>query len=237
MRMADWLQVCPSGPRHRYTDAGLIEREGDGVIRAPTKLAAVQKVISTYGGEIESASARHGFPSHWLAGLIAMESGGNPGAQSSGVGARGLVQMMPATAKGMGLDPERLWEPAYAIEAALLYMDNNVKRYGMDLPVLAGAYNAGSRRCSVTTNCKTSGVSDGTTAVNSWGLIEDCHKGTGSKYVERVVGAANEALLLGYGQGGQYANALSSSGDAILNALAFFTAGAAVAAAVYVTTR
>lgn len=235
--MSDWLQVCPSGPRHRYGDTGLIEREGDGVIRAPLKLAAVQKVVSTYGGEIEAASARHGFPAHWLAGLIAAESGGNPGAQSPGVGARGLVQMMPATAKNMGLDPERLWEPAYAIEAALLYMDNNVRRYGLDLPVLAGAYNAGSRRCSVTTNCKTAGVTDGTTAVNSWGLVEDCYKGTGSRYVEKVVGAANEALLLGFGAGGQWASGASAQGGAILNALAFFTAGATAAAAVYVITR
>ena len=97
--MSDWQQVCPGGPRHRYDDAGLIEREGDGVIRSPSKLGLVQKVIDTYGGEIETASARHGFPAHWLAGLIACESGGNPGAQSPGVGARGLVQMMPGTAK------------------------------------------------------------------------------------------------------------------------------------------
>lgn len=235
--MSEWLQVCAGGPRHRYTETGLIEREGDGVVRAPTKLAEVRKVIDTYGSLIEEASARHNFPAHWLAGLIAMESGGNPGAASAGVGARGLVQMMPATAKGLGLDPNRLWEPAYAIEAALIYMDNQIKRYGTDLPVLAGAYNAGSRRCTATVNCKTAGVIDGTTAPTSWGLLEDCYKGVGSKYVERVVGAANEALLLGFGVGGVYGAAASATAEAIWSALAFFTVGAATAAVVYASVR
>lgn len=153
------------------------------------------------------------------------------------MGARGLVQMMPATAKGLGLDPDRLWEPEYAIEAALVYLDQQIKRYGLDLPVLAGAYNAGSRRCALVANCKTAGVLDGSTAPTSWGLVEDCYKGTSSRYVETVVGAANEALLGGFGTSGLYATALSSTNDALWNALTFFATGTATAAAVYVLTR
>ncbi len=196
--MGEWRQTCEGSPRYRLGDDGLYEREDGGVIRAPKKLAEVQKVISLYGDEIAARAAAHGFPAEWLVGLIAFESGGNPGAQSPGVGARGLVQMMPSTATALGLDPERLWEPAYAIEAALIYMDGNVKRYGLDFPVLAGAYNAGSKRCAAQTACKTRGVKDGTYADNEWGLIEDCQNGVSSRYISQIVGGANEARLLGY---------------------------------------
>ncbi len=237
--MTEWLQVCTESPRHRYTPEGLVEREGDGVIRDPAAIPTVQKIIANYGDIIAEVTARYGLPAHWMVGLIKMESGGNPGAASAGVGARGLTQMMPATAKGLGLDPDRLWEPAYSIEAGAIYLANQVKRYGLDLPVLAGSYNAGSRRCSATTACKTAGVKDGTTATNSWGLIEDCHKGTGSKYIERVVAASNEALLLGYGGGGPggMALAIGPFGDAIKNALAFLAAGMLVGAVLFHTTR
>jgi Transglycosylase SLT domain len=236
--MSDWRQVCEGGPRHRTTDEGYIEKEGEGIVWVPEKRSAVQKTIDAYGSLIEAACARHGIPPHWLAGLIAMESGGNPGAVSPGVGARGLVQMLPTTATGLGLDPDRLWEPAYAIEAALVYWDRQIARYGdRDLPLLAGTYNAGSRRCAVTTACKTAGVKDGTSATNSWGLVEDCYKGTSSRYVARVVGGANEALRLGFGSGSAWASGAAEQGNAVLNALAFFSVGALACAAVFVYTR
>jgi hypothetical protein len=198
--MGDWLQTCEGSPRYRLTDEGLYEREGVGVVRlgSPAKVAQVQQIIADYGDAIAAKSAAHGFPAEWLVGLIRFESGGNPGAESPGVGARGLVQMMPSTATQLGLDPQRLWEPEYAIEAALVYMDGNVKRYGLDLPVLAGAYNAGSKRCAPQTACKTRGVKDGTFADNEWGLIEDCQNGVSSRYITQIIAGANEARLLGY---------------------------------------
>jgi hypothetical protein len=235
----EWWQVCEGGPRHRYLYDGTIEREGSGVVRAPDKLASVQKVIAAYGPLIAQLSDKYQFPAAWMVGLIAMESNGDPGAASAGVGARGLTQMMPATAKGLGLDPDRLWEPAYSIEAGLIYMQGQIKRYGLDLPVLAGAYNAGSRRCAAETACKTKGVKDGTFARNSWGLIEDCYQGVSSRYIERVVGAANEAVLLGYTGGGQgpLSVGISASGDAIVGALAFFGGGVLAAALLYTLVR
>lgn len=54
---------------------------------------------------IAKAAATHGVPSHLVAGLIATESSFNPRAVSP-VGAQGLGQLMPATARDMGVtDP------------------------------------------------------------------------------------------------------------------------------------
>jgi len=220
--MGEWRQTCDGAPRYRLNEDGLYEREDTGVVRSPKKLAELRHVIATYGDVIAEKSAAHGFPAEWMAGLITFESGGNPGAQSAGVGARGLTQVMPATAKALGLDPDRLWEPAYSIEAGLIYMDGSIKRYGLDLPVLAGAYNAGSKRCAPTTACKTKGVKDGTYATNEWGLIEDCYQGVSSGYISQIVGLANEARLMGY-PGERQVQDLGARLAAALAALTFGT--------------
>mgnify|MGYP001317760735 CR=1 FL=1 len=236
--MGEWLQVCTESPRHRTRDDGLIEREGTGVVWSPEKRAIVTNVIAQYGSEIVAASQKWGIPPEYFVGLIAMESAGNPNAKSP-AGAVGLTQMMPATARGLGYEPSSLSDPAVAIDAAGAYLAGVVKRYGMtELPLLAGAYNAGSRRCSPDTACKTAGKPDGTRAPNSWGLIEDCYKGVGSRYVERVVGASNEAVAQGFGGGGAIAGAAATSfSDAFKAVFPFLCAGAVAGTCVYVITR
>ena len=54
-----------------------------------------------YAADINSAEKEYGIPSGLLAGLVMHESGGNPRAVSR-VGAGGLTQLMPATAKELG---------------------------------------------------------------------------------------------------------------------------------------
>lgn len=236
--MGDWLQVCPESPRHRTRDDGLIEREGTGVVWAPDKRTIVANVIATYGSDIVDAAHKWGIPPEYFVGLIAMESAGNPNARSP-AGAVGLTQMMPATARGLGYDPASLSNPVVAIDAAGAYLTGTIKRYGSrELPLLAGAYNAGSRRCAATTSCKTAGAKDGTTAPNSWGLIEDCYKGVGSRYVERVVGASNEAVAQGFGGAGAAAGIVATGvSSAVSSLFTFLCAGAVAGTAAYVLTR
>ncbi len=63
----------------------------------------MQSLYDHFGADIREAAAAHSLDEAILAGLIQRESAGNPAAHSS-VGATGLTQIMPATAKDRGYD-------------------------------------------------------------------------------------------------------------------------------------
>ncbi|HEX4691521.1 MAG TPA: lytic transglycosylase domain-containing protein [Solirubrobacteraceae bacterium] len=93
-----------------------------------------------YHDEIVAAAKRHGLDPALLAGLIRQESGFNPNAGSS-AGAQGLAQLMPATARGLGVtDP---LDPAQSIEGGAKYLAAQMQRFGGDVPRALAAYNAG----------------------------------------------------------------------------------------------
>lgn len=58
---------------------------------------------------VENLANKFGFPPQWLANLISFESGAtfNPAIQNS-IGATGLIQFMPSTAKGLGTSTSEL---------------------------------------------------------------------------------------------------------------------------------
>lgn len=66
------------------------------------------------------------------------ESGFNPAAESK-VGALGIAQFMPSTARGLGINP---LNPLQALRAAALLMASYIRSYGAYDKALA-AYNAG----------------------------------------------------------------------------------------------
>ena len=70
--------------------------------------------------------------------IIASESGGDAAAVSP-VGAVGLMQLMPDTAKGLGVDP---FDPEQNVEGATRYLSSLLSTFGsVDLTLIA--YNAG----------------------------------------------------------------------------------------------
>ena len=78
--------------------------------------------------------------------LMLAESSGNPNAVSP-VGATGLLQLMPDTARQLGVDPRN---PYQNIDGGLRYLKQNIDKYG-----IAGglaAYNAGPGRVQKTDN-------------------------------------------------------------------------------------
>lgn len=77
---------------------------------------------------------------------VQSENGGNPNAVSP-KGARGLMQVMPATARdpGFGIQPSS-GSQQDDIRVGREYLATMQRRYGGDLPKMWAAYNAGPGR-------------------------------------------------------------------------------------------
>ena len=87
---------------------------------------------------ISNASASVGVPKNILAALVKAESSGNQNAKSS-AGAIGLAQLMPSTAKSLGVDP---YDPVQNVQGGAKYLKQQYDKYGSWDLALA-AYNAG----------------------------------------------------------------------------------------------
>ncbi len=72
-------------------------------------------------------------------GVIQQESGGNANARSP-VGATGLMQLMPATAAGLGVNPN---DPKDNVKGGVKYLMQQLKAFDNDIPKALAAYNAG----------------------------------------------------------------------------------------------
>jgi soluble lytic murein transglycosylase-like protein len=93
-----------------------------------------------YGAEITAAAQRNGLDPALLAGLIKQESGFNPNAGSP-AGAQGLCQLMPGTARGLGVTD--LHDPVQSIEGGAKYLAQQLKSFNGDVARALAAYNAG----------------------------------------------------------------------------------------------
>lgn len=95
--------------------------------------------LGQYQSVIAMASKRFGIPEGLLERQIMAESGGNPHARSP-VGALGLMQLMPATARGLGVGNPL--NPVENIMGGARYLAEQYQKFGSWDKALA-AYNAG----------------------------------------------------------------------------------------------
>jgi soluble lytic murein transglycosylase-like protein len=93
-----------------------------------------------YGAEITAAAKKYGLDPALLAGLVKQESGFNPNAGSP-AGARGLTQLMPGTAAGLGVT--NVLDPAQSLEGGAKYLRQQLDAFGGDVTRALAAYNAG----------------------------------------------------------------------------------------------
>ncbi len=120
----------PTAIRRVLPDAGAVSvTGGDARVAAGTPYASL----------FESAAARYGVGADLLSAVAKQESGYNPKATSH-AGAQGLMQLMPATAQGLGVT--NAYDPAQAVDGAARLLSTLLDRFGSTQLALA-AYNAG----------------------------------------------------------------------------------------------
>ena len=111
----------------------------DGTGAAPAPAAGGGSLAGVpYADLFAQAGAAHGVSPALLAAVAKTESGFDSTAVSP-AGATGLMQFMPATATGLGVDPT---DPASSIDGAARYLSSLTKQFGSTELALA-AYNAG----------------------------------------------------------------------------------------------
>jgi len=118
-----------------------------GTVVAPAAAAPVpsfERALDTamtgsYSSLFTSAGAAHGVDPRLLEAVAQVESGMDPTAISP-AGAQGLMQLMPATAAGLGVtDP---FDPAQAVDGAARLLRQHLDRFG-SVELALAAYNAG----------------------------------------------------------------------------------------------
>lgn len=108
---------------------------------ARTTSAAVPGVSSDvpFANLFTQAAQKYGVDADLLAAVAKQESGFDPKAVSP-AGAQGLMQLMPATAKGLGVTDS--FDPTQAVDGAARLLSDLLDRFGRTDLALAG-YNAG----------------------------------------------------------------------------------------------
>src|SRR5689334_22637873 len=93
---------------------------------------------------IQKASQTYGVPSNLISAVIKQESGGNQYRNgrvlSSSAGALGLMQLMPGTARGLGVNPA---DPEQNVMGGTKYLAQLLKEFNGNTSLAVAAYNAG----------------------------------------------------------------------------------------------
>ncbi len=105
----------------------------------------------TYGDQIRECARETGLPGHLIAGIIRQESAFDPKATSP-VGARGLMQLMPDTARemshkvGVPYAPDRLYDPNVSVRLGAVYFKELLDRFNGNVELALASYNGGPNR-------------------------------------------------------------------------------------------
>jgi len=110
------------------------------VKKTALKSHALSSGSSDYDEIIKEASQKYGVEENFLKAIIQQESGFNPNATSY-VGAMGLMQLMPETAKELGVT--NAYDPRDNIMGGAKYISQQLKRFNGDKRKALAAYNAG----------------------------------------------------------------------------------------------
>lgn len=132
----DGSVVFTDSPPH----AGYVLIRSDGPIPLPRQVSVRSfPDLDRWDDEIRLASARYEVSSALLKAVMLAESAMNPRALSD-KGAMGLMQLMPGTARALGVEDP--WDPAQNVDGGARYIREQLDRFG-DVRRALAAYHAG----------------------------------------------------------------------------------------------
>ena len=152
---------------------------------ASTEDLPANPVKADYESLIEKTALKYGVPPEFAKAVALSESAYNPKAKSK-KGATGLFQLMPGTAKDLGVDPI---DPVQNIDGGIRYLAEQLKQFNNDKKLAAAAYNWGPARVSsAIAKANKQGISP------TWNNIMDLvwTPGETQKYVRTVLNKTNQ---------------------------------------------
>jgi soluble lytic murein transglycosylase-like protein len=142
---AHWVAGPQAGNATPVSDASA-ELPGDAALvadrAAATSYGQAQVIPALYSAKVAELSARYDLSPALIEALVWQESRWRAAAVSP-VGARGLAQLMPGTARELGVDAG---DPLANLEGGARYLRAQLDRFGGDVEKALAAYNAGPGR-------------------------------------------------------------------------------------------
>lgn len=148
---ADVLEITPGGAEWIAggnpavpADTAVPLEEGpavpDAALADPAEHAGA--IPAAYSAKVHELAARFDLSPALIEALVWQESRWRANARSP-VGARGLAQLMPGTARYLGVDPD---DPFANLEGGARYLREQLDRFDGDIEKALAAYNAGPGR-------------------------------------------------------------------------------------------
>lgn len=142
-----WVAGAPAGapPSPWAAQADFASEPGGGVLSvAPGSVTIAPDAVgpARWQARIRELAVKYDISPSLLEAVVWQESRWNEAAVSP-VGARGLTQLMPGTARQMGVDPG---DPQANLEGGARYLRLQLDRFGGDIEKALAAYNAGPGR-------------------------------------------------------------------------------------------
>lgn len=135
--LGDRYRVEMNGGRAEIMASDVVAIEPEEIFVSAPKMPLEQ---APYGELIRAAAAKYQVDEDLIFSVIAAESNFKPQAVSRR-GARGLMQLLPATATRLGV--RDIFDPAQNVDAGTRYLSELLGRYRGDLVLTLAAYNAG----------------------------------------------------------------------------------------------
>lgn len=132
---------APSYASRALPEPGVvIEQAGAMVLAQPSTRSNTRNLAGKYGPLISAAAEVFGLDESLLRAVVWQESRFREGVTSP-KGAMGLMQLMPGTARGLGV--VNAYDPIQNVAGGARHLRNLLRRYGGDVSMALAAYNAG----------------------------------------------------------------------------------------------